>query len=275
LADGRFVAGWISERQRSSGSVDVYCRLISASGTPTGGEFAVNASTSFACANPSLAASPDGGFLVAWSQNGNIIRTQTGEVSLLNPTPNGWDVFFRHYRSNGSASAPARQLNTFSYGDQYAPRIAAFGRDYLATWVSLGQDGSREGVYGQFFSSAGAVEGAEFRVNTAAISRQIHPAIATDGVNRFMVVWTTFNAGSSFDLVARDYEIIRVSTAAVAGGLQLTWNTVPGSVYQVQVSVNLGAWTNVGGQREAAGLSDSMTVNPGDGAAIFRVVRVR
>ena len=36
------------------------------------------------------------------------------------------------------------------YGDQYAPRISAIGVDYLIVWTSLGQDGSREGVFGQF-----------------------------------------------------------------------------------------------------------------------------
>jgi hypothetical protein len=275
LADGRFVVGWISEQQRSVNSVDVYCRVISAAGLPSGNAFAVNASTSFVCANPSLAASPDGGFLVAWSQNANTIRTQTGEFSLSNPTPNGWDVFFRHYGSNAVASAAARQLNTFSYGDQFGPKIAAFGRNYLATWISLGQDGSREGIFGQFFNSSGAVEGVEFCVNTTTVSRQIHPALATDGVNRFMVAWSSFNAGTSFDLVARTYDIIRVATAPAAGGLRLSWNTIPGNVYQVQTSVNLGGWNNVGTEREAAGFTDSVVVDPGDGSVIFRVVRVR
>ena len=72
-------------------------------------------------------------------------------------------------------------INTHLYGDQYVPRVAALGLDYLVTWTSLGQDGSREGVYGQFVHSTGSLTGGEFRVNTTTVGQQMQPSVASDG----------------------------------------------------------------------------------------------
>jgi len=278
LSDGRFVIGWISELQRSTRSVDVYCRTFNADGSAAGSAFPVNTSTVNGCANPSIAPSPDGGFLVAWSQNSRQFQTQTGGADGVPPeviTPIGWDVFIRQYNANGSAAALPKQLNTFSYGDQFGPRVAAFGRNYLATWVSLAQDGSREGVYGQFFDASGVVEGVEFRVNTTTVSRQLHPALATDGMNRFLVTWSSFQAGSSFDVIARSYDIIRLTLVPEGVNLRLTWNSQPGCVYRIQKSVNGGGWQNVGGEREADEVMESELVPIGTEPEIFRVIRVR
>jgi hypothetical protein len=57
--------------------------------------------------------------------------------------------------------------------------------DYLVVWTSLGQDGSREGVYGQFVHSDGSLVGGEFRVNTTTIGQQMQPAVVSDGVGQF------------------------------------------------------------------------------------------
>ncbi|MBI3881321.1 MAG: hypothetical protein HY301_14815 [Verrucomicrobia bacterium] len=277
LSTGGFVVTWVSELQRSQSSIDIYARLYDAAGVVAGNEFPVNPLTGVVCANPSVAGSPNGGFAVAWSQKDQPAQV-SGANQYVSPTTvstNGWDVYFRLYGANGTALGGSQRLNGFTYGDQFAPRVAAFGRNYLATWISLGQDGSREGIYAQFFNGGGALEGIEFRVNTTAVSRQIHPAVATDGFNRFMVVWSSYVGASSFDLQARAYEIIRTDLVPEAGGMRLTWNTQPGSVYQVQSSVNFSSWTNVGAERTAAGYADSVLLNPPASGGGYRVIRVR
>jgi len=275
LANGNFVVAWVSELQRGSSSVDIYARIFDSAGGTVTGEFAVNPSSTNLCANPSVAASAQGGFAAAWSQKDAVHRTVAGEFPAGAPRPNSWDVFVRLYGNSGAAATGPVQLNTLNYGDQFAPQVSAFGKNYLAAWVSLGHDGAREGIYGQFLNSSGALEGVEFRANTDTASRQIHPAIASDGVNRFLVLWTSFRAGSSFDLVARSYEIIRTEARPEAGGVRLTWNTQPGCVYQVQVSSNLGSWINQGPERPAAGTSDSLLLNLGNNASYYRVIRLR
>jgi hypothetical protein len=230
LSNGNFVVAWISELERSLSGVDVYARIFDVSGTPVTGEIPVNSTTN-TCANPSVAGSSLGGFAVAWSQYANPalpvatpfdnsngtnagINAGGGAISLLSstnvPSTNSWDVFGCVFDSGaGSQTAPIR-LNSYTYGDQFAPRVAAMGTNYLAVWSSLEQDNDpREGVFGQVLTGGGALGGTnDLHVNTTTVSRQIQPAVASDGLNRSLVVWTSFVGGQgSFDLFAQQYQI--------------------------------------------------------------------
>ena len=57
----------------------------------------------------------------------------------------------------------------------------SIARDYMIVWTSLGQDGSREGVFGQFVHENGTPVGGEFQVNTTTINRQMQPVVTSDG----------------------------------------------------------------------------------------------
>jgi hypothetical protein len=192
LSDGRFVIIWISEQQRFENSVDVYARLYDANGNGVGDEFLINAGTNV-CANPSVAPSADGGFLVAWIQKDTQVRS------------NSWDVFARPFSGNGFGGV-TRRVNTHSYGDQLAPKVSSVGSEYFVIWTSMAQDGSREGVYGQFLRGDGSLAGSELRANSTTLSQQMHPALGSDGNNRFLVAWTSFVGGNaSFDLYSQRY----------------------------------------------------------------------
>lgn len=213
LADGRFVMVWVSEQQRFAynpgldytngaspnqigvASVDIYARFFSPNGTALTNEFLVNTSVNV-CANPSVAAASDGSFAIAWS-----------EKSLSEPT-NSWDISARVF-SNAGVGGTVRRVNNFTYGDQFAPTISADGANgwgYMLVWTSLGEDGSREGVFGRFMNPNGTFPGAEFRVNTTTVSQQMHPTVASDGHGRFLAVWTGFVGGAGqFDLYAQRY----------------------------------------------------------------------
>jgi hypothetical protein len=194
LSDGRFVVAWISEQQRFDNSVDIYARIFNADGSSSGNEIAVNTSTNV-CANPSVAASPNGGFMIAWS-----------EKDLTSLTTNSWDVYARAFLNTGVASGPVARLNQYLFGDQYAPKLASLGSDVLAVWTSLGQDGSREGVFGRFLRSDVTPEGNEFLINTTTVGAQIHPTVTADGVGRFQVAWASFTGlAYGFDLFAQRY----------------------------------------------------------------------
>src|SRR5437667_953733 len=281
LANTNFVVVWVSELQRGSSTVDIYARIFNPSGIAVGGEFPVNPSTTNICANPVVAGSPLGGFAVAWSQKDDPVMTAGSLDGVLvapvqtSKSTNSWDVFGRVFNADGTAATGAIGLNTMRYGDQFGPKLSALGGNYLAVWTSLGQDSSREGVFGQFLTSLGGLAGVEFRVNTTTISRQIHPTIASDGLNRFLVAWSSFVAGTSFDLFARSYDLIRLEMAAVPQGVRLSWNTQPGLVYRVQTSVDAVTWSDFGTPRTATGLSDSVTLSPAGGRAFYRVIRMQ
>lgn len=203
LSDGRFAVVWVSEQQRFQNSVDIYGRFFSATGAAAGSEFLINNGTNI-CANPSVAASSDGSFAVAWGQKDLVIRS------------NSWDVFARSISSTGMGGV-VRRVNTHIYGDQFAPRISSAGNSYLVAWTSLGQDGSREGVFAQFLAGDGSLTGSEFLVNTTTANQQIHPAVASDGVSRFLVSWTSFGGGAnSFDLFAQRYATTTQPLVAMA-----------------------------------------------------------
>ena len=210
LAGGGFMVAWVSEQQRKqasslganttyvtnaaawSPSVDIYARQFAADGTPSGAEFVVNVDYN-ACANPAVAGASDGSCLIAWTAR-----------DMAN-FDNSLDVYGRVIK-NGVPFTPVFYLNSYLYGDQYAPRLSSLGLDYLATWNSVAQDGSQQGVFGQFVHADGSLTGLEFRVNTTTASQQMHPAVAADGVSRFLVVWTSFSGlANGFDLFAQRY----------------------------------------------------------------------
>lgn len=201
LTDGGFVVVWISETRLGldANSVDAFAidgmaRLYNATGTATGNEFKLNSSAN-ACANPTVSPGVTGGFTAVWSQR------DAGNAE------SGWDIFTRSFTAAGTAGATEVRVNSHTYGDQFSPRIQSVGTDRMVVWTSLAQDGSREGIYARLLGAAGQLAGTEFRVNTTTVGQQMHPAIGSDGLGRFLVVWTSYAADSRFDLFAQRYAI--------------------------------------------------------------------
>ena len=257
LTNGGFVVVWVSEQERvvaptlSSAtqgpiytnsitavtpSVDVFARLYNSNGGPVGNKFLVN-SNFFPCANPGVAAGSDGGFMVVW-----------GAHDLVNPN-NSWDIYARTFSGAGIGGAVG-YVNTTLYGDQYAPHISSIGTDYLVVWTSPGQDGSREGVYGQFVHAGGALVGGEFRVNTTTMSQQMQPAVASDGLNQFMAVWTSSPGYTGtpydFNLFAQRYINVNMSSNLPPLGAPFVLSpfALKNGVYQPQLQVS---WATLSG----------------------------
>lgn len=243
LKNGGFVVTWVSEQERvvaptlasPSGSVtastipvpsvDVYARLYTSNGVAQAGEFLVNQDFN-PCSSPAVAAGSDGGFMIAWDAR-----------DMTNPT-NGLDIYVRSFSSAGTGGTVGR-VNSFRYGDQYAPRINSIGTDYMVAWTSLLQDGSHEGVYGQFLNGGGSSVGGEFRVNTTTISEQMQPAVASDGASQFLVVWTSYTGSPySFDLFAQRYANVSSILQPMAAPFIYAPFTLSNNVYQPQLQVS-------------------------------------
>jgi hypothetical protein len=194
LAGGNYVIAWVSDEERSTSSVnaDVYARIFTPDGVPVTDEIPIDTGTNI-CSSPAVAALNDGGFTAVWAELDALVAT------------NGWDIWGRAFSASGSPEVGDFRINTHLYGDQYQPKIAAGPSGSLVVWTSLGQDGSREGVFGRFLAGGTQVSGSEFQVNTTWISQQMHPAVAWDGVNHFLVVWTSFVGASGFDLYGQAY----------------------------------------------------------------------
>jgi len=245
LKNGGFVVAWISEQERSSApswgtntlgtnginltegtvltaSVDVYARLFNNSGQAQGAEFLVNADPNV-CADPAVAAAADGGFMVTWD-----------EYSAAT----SWDIYARPFSSAGVGGAVVR-VNTYLSNSQYAPRISAIGGDYLIVWTSLWEDGSREGVYGQFVHEDGSLVGGELRVNTTTVGPQMQPTVASDGAEQFLVVWTGYTGlASGLDLYAQRYLNVSALLPPIDTVFVYAPFTLSNGVYQPQLAVS-------------------------------------
>jgi hypothetical protein len=243
LSGGGFASVWVSERAsaKSLTSVDglisvtnpvprfvagIYGRIFEADGTPRGAEFSMGPDE-IQCANPVVSPLASGGFAAAWGQMDAVVYTNT------------WDVFVRSFGADGLPVGDPVRLNTYTLGDQIGPKIASAGEDSLVLWTSVGQDGSREGVFGRFMSAAGVPIGGEIAVNTTTVSQQLNPAVASDGAGRFLAVWTSFIGGvSSFDLFAQRYAVNQTLPAPVAPFVRAPFVVGTDGVYQPQLQVS-------------------------------------
>jgi hypothetical protein len=219
LADGKLAIAWVSEQERwtdaSNGvpSVDIFARIFDSTGSALGNEFLVNLSSNV-CAAPDLAPAPDGGFMATWM------------VKDLAVKDNGWDISARRF-SSGWVGGNETRVNTQLYGDQYSTKIRRSGSTYLDVWTSIGQDGSREGVFGRYLNDDGSVNGSEFQVNSTTFGSQMHQALGSDGAGRFLAVWTSFDPGpTGFNLYSQRYMDPNV---AVLGTNNSAFDTDPNS----------------------------------------------
>ena len=243
LTNGGFVVAWVSEQERTvapvlgsnsnyvtaaaiqTPSVDIYARLFTRAGVATSGEFLVDTNSN-PCATPAVAVASDGSFMVVWAAH-----------DMVTPA-NGWDIYARTFTSAGAGGAMTR-VNTYTYGDQYTPRISSIGLDYMVTWTSLAQDGSREGVFAQFVHNNGSLVGGEFLVNTTTISQQMQASVASDRTNQFLVVWTSYTGtANSFDLYGQRYANIYAVMPALSAPFVWAPFVISNNVYQPQLSVS-------------------------------------
>jgi len=196
--DSNFVVVWESDpldlvpSQDGSGHA-VIARRISSSGAFLGGEIRVN---SFARGDQwpdSVAASPDGRFVVVWTSVG-----QDGSSG---------GIYARLFGPNGKPLSGEIQVSRYTAGWQQLADVAMdrWG-GLVVVWQSEGQDGSSEGVYARRFRSDGRPRGGEWRVKSNPVGAQETPRIAMDAVGNFVVVWTDWHSGPGLpDIMARAF----------------------------------------------------------------------
>ena len=175
-------------------SVDIYARLYNSSGSAQGNEFLVNTDLN-PCANPAVAAGSDGGFVVTWDAR-----------DMTSPFGNGLDIYARSFSSAGIGGTVMR-VNSYLYGDQYAPRISFVGNGLFdcVDEPGAGRFAGR-GLWTicarQRFDRRQPSSGSTPRRPT----QQIQPVVASDGVSQFLAVWSSFTGlPYSFDLFAQRY----------------------------------------------------------------------
>jgi hypothetical protein len=173
---GNFVVVWQSQGQDGSG-LGIYGRRYDAAGSPVGGEFRVNTTTSADQAAPALAVASDGRFVVTWHSQ--------------NQDSSGWGVYARLYGADGQALTGEFRVNTYTNSDQNDQSVGIDGAgNFIIVWYSAGQDaGNNGGIYGQRYLANGSPNGTEFWVCSNASPDQYRPVVAMSAAGQFVVAW--------------------------------------------------------------------------------------
>lgn len=216
LRNGGYVIGWTADdvgqgvvgvgtSVTAEGAVTFTSNLLAstydAQGQLVRGEFRLNAAA-VRVAHPVFAPVSSGGFVAAWSGWNETARVLRGNEKLAK----GWDVFARVFTDDGASAQEELRVNSYTLGDQFAPRLAEAGGQVLVAWSSLGQEGFRQGVYARALALTGAAVGDEFRVNVLTSGAQMYPSVASDGSGRFLVSWSGPTSGlASYDLFGQRY----------------------------------------------------------------------
>jgi hypothetical protein len=191
-ADGEFVIAW-------SSSGDIHARRFAAGGTALGAEFRVNTYIADSQSDPSAAMDANGNFLVAWTSFG-----QDGSRD---------GVYAQRYAADGTLQGSEFRVNTYTHSAQTAAAAAmAANGDFVIAWTSydfagqgLDQDGSGAGIYAQRYAANGALQGAEFRVNTYITGSQVDPSVAMSAIGDFLIAWTSGQDGNESGIYGQRY----------------------------------------------------------------------
>lgn len=185
LKDGSFVVAWDDD------SFGGGARLISLKGFDATGQPLCNCSWvafdpggAVVQFEPAVAATGDGAFVVAWTDD-----------AIPNVWPDAeYNVFARRFTIGRFPLGPPFRVNTAVAGHQRHPSVTGFPQGgFAVAWTSLaaGQDGSGYGVYAQRYAAAGFPVGSEFRVNVHTRGHQHEPAVAGLPGGHALAAWTS------------------------------------------------------------------------------------
>lgn len=144
LADGRFVVAWTDQSATAPDTSQLAVRgqVFDATGGKSGNEFVVNTTTTGSQSLPTIAALPDGHFVMAW------VDASAGAPSLQ-------DVRAQVFNVDGTKSGSEFVVNTTTLNDQIDPTVTALqdGR-FAVSWTDnslTGGDMSNSAVRAQIF----------------------------------------------------------------------------------------------------------------------------
>ncbi len=184
LSDGGFVVTWSSFGQDGSEG-GIYGQRYDSSGKKAGEEFLINSTRFGSQTDPTVAALPEGGFVVIWP-------SQEGDASDI-------EVYGQRYDSSGAKSGEEFLVTRYDYETQGSPSVAALSDGgFVVTWWGAPQLIDAEvlpkgAVYAQRYNSSGEVSAPAFMVSSTAGDQD---SVAITGLSDGGFVVTWFAAGA-------------------------------------------------------------------------------
>jgi hypothetical protein len=192
-ADGDFVVAWMSEQDGDG--FGIFSRRFTSAGV-AGVEVLTNVRTSGGQGTPAVAIDSDGEFVVSWTGT-------DGDAS---------GVFARRFNALGAPSGGEFQVHAATLGVQYDGAVTMDPEgDFVIAWPSrvLGNSSTYD-IFARRFDSAG-VPGSEFQVSTFTPGYQVHPVVAMDSNEGFVVAWDSLSQdGSDYGVFAQRFTTLAV-----------------------------------------------------------------
>jgi autotransporter passenger strand-loop-strand repeat protein len=250
LSNGGFVVSW---QDQNSTNGDIKAQIYSASGAPVGTEFLINSVTANNQNTPAITGLPNGGFVVAWTNQGSSAP----------------DVKAQVYNASGAKVGSEFLVNSASVYDQERASIATLSNgDFIVTWNDF-RTGNWE-VRGQVFhptASGASKVGSEFTVDTAFYNSRMVAGVTGLANGNFVIsfedtsgeiraqVFTAggVKVGSEFQVNTQTSGNQGFSsiTALTSGGFVVTWSdegTGDGSGPAIKAQVYDAAGGKIGGE---------------------------
>lgn len=285
---------WVSYNQDNNG-MEVYGRLISGAGGFSGSEFRVNTALQNNQLTPVVASDNDGRFLAVWSSY------YAGR--------SGYDLYAQRYSGGVTLPAPDAPYASALSQTRISLTWPVFaGLDIAEYLVYLGDNTSPVSVTVNSYTISGLTADTTYtyrlayKLTDGRTSPKSEPITAKtwgydenfDGLPDDWQLaywgtnpWPPSNFDNDQDGASNFQEflagtdplnadsVLRTRIVAGLGGSRLEWNTVPGSLYRVQLSTNFNDWENVGDLRFSPGQTDSVPLSTAGTMVIYRVIRIR
>ncbi len=210
LGNGKVVVVWDSSDTTSLGDADsggIVGQIYNADGSPSGGEFLINSTTTGDSGLPSVGALTDGGFVVTWTQ--------------ANGDGSGDAVFGRRFDSSGSAvnidgtssgSTDDFLINTATDGGQTTSNVDGLSSGGFVVTYTSGAAGIG-GVAAKTYAADGTVANSEALVSNAGTFGETF-ALGLDN-DRYAVLWRDTSDASGRNHYIRYYEADGTPTAGI------------------------------------------------------------
>lgn len=198
LANGGFAITWGDYGE--DGSVyGVAARVYDASGNAVTGTIRVNAITSGVQIYSTIAALPDGNFMVVWEQRGYGIYGQ-----VFSPT--------------GAEVSNEFLINQTGAAITTDPQITVLANGYILTTWSNSPGSNTHDVLGRYLTADGLPASDEFLINSTMSGAQWRQNLAADDEGRVVVVWSGNGVGGDDQgIFAKNYFFAPGQAPVVAG----------------------------------------------------------
>ena len=193
--------------------------------TGQGNEFQVNTETSGDQFRPNVEMDLAGNFVITWisgfpqdqdGSNRGVFAKRYDATGNELPPPFG---------TQGTGQGNEFQVNSFTTNGQWRPEIGMDSQgNFVITWKSVGQDGSKKGIFAKAYDaggneippafSRGTGVGNEFQVNTFTTNDQRRPAIAMNDGGSIVIAWQSDDQdGSGAGIISRLYRSVVIEVA--------------------------------------------------------------